>query len=201
MIGGIAGLKGLLGRRPIVVALAGPNGAGKTTFFDAHLSTTGLDFVNADDLSLSLSIDPYAAAELADSIRRQLVRERASFVFETVFSDPVGDKIAFLKETERAGYTVVLIFIGVSGANVSGERVAMRASQGGHDVPAPKLTARYPRVLRNLAQALEELPHIFVYDNSDLKRPYRPVAEKTEGGKVIPHKPVPVWLRPLLSRT
>jgi predicted ABC-type ATPase len=149
-------------------------------------------------LSLFLSIDPYAAAELADLIRRQLVRERASFVFETVFSDPVGDKIAFLKETESAGYTVVLIFIGVSGASVSGDRVAMRASQGGHDVPALKLAERFPRVLRNLARALEELSHVFVYDNSDLKQPYRPVAEKIESGKLILHKPVPKWLHPLL---
>ena len=31
------------------------------------------------------------------SLSRELVRQRESFVFETVFSDPVGEKVAFLK--------------------------------------------------------------------------------------------------------
>jgi hypothetical protein len=54
--------------------------------------------------------------------------------------------------------------------------------------------------LRNLARAFEELSYVFVYDSSDLKRPHRPVAEKTEGGKMILQKPVPAWLRPLLPK-
>jgi len=37
-----------LDRRPIVVAIAGPNGAGKSTFFEAHLKSSGLRFLNAD---------------------------------------------------------------------------------------------------------------------------------------------------------
>ena len=36
------------------MAIAGSNGSGKTTFFDAHLSETGLRFVNADELALEL---------------------------------------------------------------------------------------------------------------------------------------------------
>jgi len=47
---------------------------------------------------------------MANVLRRQLVEQRESFVFETVFSDPVGDKLAFLKEAEGSGYTVVLCF-------------------------------------------------------------------------------------------
>jgi hypothetical protein len=58
------------------------------------------------------------------------VQQRESFVFETVPSDPVGDKLAFLKEAARAGYTVVLRFIGISGPDVSEERVAMSVSPG-----------------------------------------------------------------------
>ena len=74
-----------------------------------------LRFVNADVLSREVGLDPYLAAQMADRVRRQLVAERESFVFETVFSDPVGDKLKFLKEAAEAGYTVVLCFIGISG--------------------------------------------------------------------------------------
>jgi len=93
-------LKGFpwLDERPIIVALAGPNGAGKTIFYHAHLKPAALRFVNADVLAHELNLEPYAAARTADALRRELVRLRESFIFETVFSDPVGDKLAFLKE-------------------------------------------------------------------------------------------------------
>jgi ABC-type cobalamin/Fe3+-siderophores transport system ATPase subunit len=81
------------------VALAGPNGAGKTTFYHAHLQPAALRFVNADVLARELELDAYAAARVAEALRRQLVEQRESFVFETVFSDPVGDKLTFLKES------------------------------------------------------------------------------------------------------
>ena len=87
--------------------------------------------MNADVLARELKIKPYDAAELANSIRRELIKQRESFVFETVFSDPVGDKLTFLKDAAADGYTVVLCFIGVSGPKGSEERVAMRVSQAG----------------------------------------------------------------------
>jgi len=184
--------------RPIIVALAGPNGAGKTTFYHAHLQPAGLRFLNADVLSTELRIDPYAAARLAGSLREELVRQRESFVFETVFSDPVGEKLAFLRAAAQAGYVAILVFIGTSGPDVSEQRVAMRVSQGGHDVPAEKLIARFPRTLVNLKAALRELPSVFVFDNSDLRTPFRLVAVFENGRPAKLHKPVPKWLRPLL---
>src|SRR5260370_4545531 len=111
-------------RRPISVAIAGPNGAGKTRFFHAHLASSGLRFVNADVLAAELAIDPYEAARLANALRRALVARAESFVFETVFSDPVGERITFLEEAVRCGYVVVLCYIGLSGPNQSAERVA-----------------------------------------------------------------------------
>jgi predicted ABC-type ATPase len=187
-----------LDRRPIVVALAGPNGAGKSTFYHAHLGRTGLRFVNADVLALSLEMDAYAAANKADALRRKLVELRESFIFETVFSDPVGDKLTFLKECEKAGYTALLIFIGISAPEISDERVAMRVAQGGHDVPANKIVERYPRVMSNLKRAFAELSNMRVYDNDDLKTPYRLVAGKDNRQKIELHEPTPQWLRVLL---
>ncbi len=190
----------VLDQRPIVVALAGPNGAGKTTFYHAHLQPAGLRLVNADVVARELNMEPYAAAKVADAIRRELARQRESFVFETVFSDPVGDKLSFLHEAAQAGYTVLLCFIGISGPKVSEERVAMRVSQGGHNVPSEKLTARYPRILTNLKAALRELQCVWVFDNDDLRTPFRLVAV-CEGGQImLLNRPVPGWLRKVLPR-
>lgn len=180
--------------RPIIVALAGPNGAGKSTFFQAHLAASGLYFLNADDLGRELQLDVSDAARLANALRVTLVEQRESFIFETVLSDPVGDKVEFLGRAAAQGYAVVLIFIGLDDPELSEQRVAMRVLQGGHDVPSEKLAARFPRTMQNLARAIRRLPHVLVYDNSDLANPFRKIAE-LHGGKTIDvHEPVPSWL-------
>ena len=184
-------------QRPIIVAVAGPNGAGKTTFFHAHLQRAALPFVNADALAREMDVDAYTAARLAESIRRELVERRESFVFETVFSDPVGDKVEFLKRASEAGYTVVVCFVGISGPDVSEDRVAMRVSQGGHDVPGDKLWSRYPRTMANLKIAIRQLPHVLVYDNDDLSTPYRQVAAFEQGRLIASSEPIPDWLKPV----
>ncbi len=183
-----------LDARPIVVAVAGPNGAGKTTFYEAHLQPAGLRFVNADELARELGLPAYEAAELAGRLRETLLEQRESFVFETVLSDPVGEKVAFLKKAAASGYTVVLCYIGLRSPAQSEERVAMRVLQGGHDVPGQKLSERFPRTLANLARAIRELPHVLVFDNSDLERPFRKVAEYEGGRRTEAHRPLPRWL-------
>lgn len=195
------GLSALLDQRPIVVALAGPNGAGKSTFYQAYLAKTGLRFVNADVLARVLDLDPYVAAERAEVLRRKLVELRESFIFETVFSDPVGAKLDFLKTTEDSGYTVVLVFIGVAAPAVSDERVAMRVLQGGHDVPLKKLIERFPRTMNNLKSALAELPNVWVYDHTDLNEGYRLVAKKENRQGIKLYKPTPRWLSHLLPES
>ena len=184
-----------LGAHPVIVALAGSNGAGKTTFYHVHLQRAGLRLVNADLLARELKLDAYAAARVAGALRLKLMEERESFVFETVFSDPVGEKLAFLQKAAARGYTVVLCFIGISGPETSEERVAMRVSQGGHDVPAEKLVARFPRTLANLKSAILSLPHVRIFDNNDLRTPFRELAIFEHGKQQILHEPVPEWLR------
>lgn len=192
------GVNEILDNRPLIVAVVGPNGAGKSTFYHAYLALSGLHFINADKIALELAVDAYTAAKLADVIRRQLVEQRDSFIFETVFSDPVGDKIAFLQEAERAGYCVVLFFIGISSRIVSEERVAMRVLKGGHDVPTRKIFERYDRVMANLQRSLHQLSNVRVYDNSDLRDPYRLVATRENGQSIQLHGVTPDWLSPLL---
>jgi predicted ABC-type ATPase len=182
-------------RRPVVVAIAGPNGAGKSTFFEAFLRPAGLRFLNADDLARELEIDAYDAAELANRLRQALVARRESFIFETVLSDPVGDKVRFLSDAAGAGYTIVLCFIGLDSARTSQARVAMRVLQGGHDVPSGKLVARYARTLKNLDRAIRALPFVHVYDNSDLGNPFRRIAAFEAGTPAYLANPLPKWFK------
>lgn len=189
-----------LDRRPAIVVLAGPNGAGKSTFYEAHLKACGLRFLNADVLAGELGIDAYQGAEVAAKLRQELAGQKESFIFETVFSDSAGDKLDFLKQAARQDYNVVMCFIGISGADRSEERVAMRVSQGGHDVPGEKLVARFPRTMANLNRAIRELPCVYLFDNDDLRMPYRLVATFLNGRQTFLAKSIPSWLkRPLKS--
>ncbi len=170
---------GFLDRRPVLVALAGPNGAGKTTFYHAHLKPAGLRFLNGDEIARELGIDAYEAARVVTELRQELVKQRESFIFETVFSDPVGDKLGFLREAAQCGYSVALCFI---------------VSQGGHDVAPEKLVSRFPRTLANLKRAIRELPDVLVFDNDDLRAAFRRVAVFDHGRLIWSATPAPKWL-------
>jgi len=174
----------LLDKRPSVIVLAGSNGAGKSTFYESFLADSGLRFVNADVLAQSLSVNAYEAAALASSLRSALVAQRESFIFETVLSDPIGEKVDQFAAYAALGYTVVLIFIQIDNPEQSIQRVAMRASQGGHDVPDEKLQARFERTRANLKLAIERLSYVIVYSNNDFAQPYKLVG-LYENGKSI----------------
>jgi predicted ABC-type ATPase len=176
------------------VAIAGPNGAGKSTFYESFLSQTGLYLVNADHIARSLGAEAYEASHVAERFCAELVAQQESFVWETVLSDPVGAKIAFLADAQARGYTVLLCFIGLDGAHVSDERVAMRVLQGGHDVPPEKIITRFPRSLANLRRAIAALKLVWVYDNSNLGNPFRKVAEFQDGTRIASFPPLPDWL-------
>lgn len=185
-------------RRPIVVALAGPNGAGKSSFYATYLKRSGLPFINADQIALAFGMDAYKAAELAQNFRASRLEQLDSFIFETVFSDPVGAKLEFLQGAQSLGYSVLLVFIGIDSPQTCEERVAMRVSRGGHDVPPEKVQQRYGRTMKNVKSAFVAIDNIRVYDNSDLDRPYRMVASREEGRSVRVYAPIPAWLKPLL---
>jgi predicted ABC-type ATPase len=182
----------------VLVLLAGPNGAGKTTFYYTFLQAVGLLYVNADLVAKELQIPAYEAAQVIGRVRAELLQQAQSFVFETVFSDPAGDKLAFLREAVHLGYNVIVIFIGLDRPETSETRVAMRASQGGHDVPTEKLYSRFPRTLANIRAAIYEMPMVVMFDNEDLMNPFRLVAIFKGGHVDFMARARPAWLKSLV---
>ena len=172
--------------KQLIVIVAGPNGAGKSTFVETFLKPTGILVVNPDEVAKGLSPDSpealaYEAARVADAWRRDLAARGVSFCMETVFSDPQGTKVDFLKACRSNGYTVVMVFIGLESADLSRGRIMERVEAGGHDVPDEKIVTRFPRTFANLRQALTFVDQAFLFDNSSADQPYRFVAEFRNG--------------------
>ena len=179
---------------PLLVMLAGPNGAGKSTFYEAHLEELGLPFLNADVLARATKLDAWRAAETIARIRDELIKGEKSFITETVFSDPLGEKVGVLAGASEAVFDVTLIYVGLESSDLSRDRVRARVAAGGHDVPPEKLAARYDRSLDNLERAITRLPRVLLYDNSSFASPHRFLAE-FQFGKLIRQGEgaVPAW--------
>ena len=188
----------------MLVVVAGSNGAGKSTFVDAFLRPIGLHVVNPDQIAKALAPDDpnimaYHAAQAANTVRHDLVARGESFCMETVFSDPEGAKLAFLRQAREQHYVVMLVFTGLDTGELAIARVVERVEAGGHDVPDDKILSRFPRTLENLTQALEFVDHAFLFDNSSAKEPFRFVAEFSNGALVRGSKRRPKWAVALLK--
>ncbi len=179
---------------PRLIFLAGPNGAGKTTYYRTFLRASGLLFLNADELTRTIGVPNTEAAKFADEARALFVANGESFITETVFSDPVGAKLDFLRRAIATGYEVQVHFIGITGADLSEARVMQRVAQGGHDVPSDRLERRFHQSLRNLAKAITFVPDVRVFDNSDTDHPFRLVLCTERSQITFRAHPLPEWL-------
>lgn len=151
--------------------------------------------MNADQITSALGISTTESSAAADNVRRHLIEERESLITETVFSDPVGAKLQFLRDAIALGYDVTLIYIGIADANLSEARVIQRVQAGGHDVPTDRLERRFTQSLKNLIEATAFVPTVQIYDNSDcIGRPFRLVLTIRHGAIEFEADPLPAWL-------
>ena len=155
-----------------IIVIAGPNGAGKTTFARRYLE--GLEgnrpFVNGDDIAARLNpANPASVAQTAGRMALRemdtLVAQRADFAVETTLS---GRGYARrIRGWQAAGYRVSVIYLRLSSADQTVERVAKRVSEGGHDIPESVARRRFNRSWSNFCDLYREIADDWrVYDNS-----------------------------------
>lgn len=103
----------------------------------------------------------------------QAMIRQVSFAVETVFSHwkdlgggKAESKIDLIEAMQHAGYFVLLIFVGLSNAQLSMARVATRAAQGGHTVDSLKLASRFPKTQKAIELAASVADATIMVDNS-----------------------------------
>lgn len=191
-----------LTKMPLAIVLAGHNGSGKSTMWRKRLSgQLQIPLVNADRMMLSILPEPGSDGALdvwAQTLRDtdeswmkvaqdgvqafvgHAMRAKVPFAMETVFSyweeQPDGtvlSKIDLIEDMQRAGYFVLLFFVGLTNVELSILRVQTRVAEHGHDVPTERLLRRFPKTQRAIATAAKVANAAIFTDNSrDIKQAF-----------------------------
>jgi predicted ABC-type ATPase len=157
---------------PRIIIIAGPNGAGKTTFAREFLPSEAAcpEFVNAD--LIAAGIAPFAPEAAALRAGRLMLQElerhfsaRTSFAFETMLAGRAY--LRQIKQWQKAGYRVKLIFLRLESAEQAIERVAQRVKQGGHHIPEDVIRRRFAAGQGNFEKFYAPLVDAWaLYDNA-----------------------------------
>ena len=156
---------------PEIYIIGGPNGAGKTTAALTVLPEIDcLHYVNADLIAGALS--PFAPEQVAVKAGRlllerinELAAANESFSFESTLASK--SFVQFLKHCKADGYVINLLYFWLNSPELAKQRVAIRVSQGGHNIPTEVIERRYYRSVKNLFELYLPLADYWtVFDNS-----------------------------------
>jgi predicted ABC-type ATPase len=193
-------------RGPTLIVIAGPNGSGKTSLTEKVLQHQWIDgcvYINPDNIARDVFGDwnsPDAvlqAARFAQSRRDKCLEHGESLAFESVLSTP--DKIDFIRRAKSSGYFIRLFFVGTSHPTINAARIAQRVMEGGHDVPIPKIIARYTKSIANCAVAAAFSDRAYVYDNSFDGEEPRLLFRTRDGEVVKVYHDVQEWARTIID--
>lgn len=192
--------------RPVICVVAGPNGSGKTSTTEKLLANEWAAdslYINPDNIAQEQfgdwnSLDAVMkAAKEATRLRYQCLKEKSSFVFETVFSSQ--EKLDFLRQAKIDGFFIRFFYVCTENPEINVLRIAQRYLDGGHEVPISKVFSRYYKSLALAAQAIQFVDRAYVYDNSRNNELPRLLYRTYEGSLYKQYvDDIPIWARFLL---
>jgi len=162
------------GTTPEIFVLAGVNGSGKSSIGGAWLRKRGGVYFNPDEVAeklastepnLSLTEASIRAWNRNKTLLERAINERSGYAFETTLG---GQTITdLLMKAIREECNVSVWYVGLASPEMCIDRVKLRVSLGGHDIPKDVLRMRYVNSPKNLVRLLPGLRQLMVYDNSE----------------------------------
>ena len=159
----------------ICYIIAGPNGAGKTTFAEEFLPVEAkcLNFINVDLIAAELNPScPEKVAIRAGKLMLQqidhCIQKGESFAFETTLSGRLY--IKKISNMKTKGYKIIVYFLKLASVDLAIERVKLRVSEGGHNVPIGDIERRFERSWANFQGVYRDLvDEWIIFDTSGHK--------------------------------
>jgi predicted ABC-type ATPase len=167
--------------------ISGPNGAGKTTASMTLLPEVWQcrEFVNADAIAVGLSpFNPDSMAIEAGKLMLKriddLLSQGETFAIETTLA--AKSYVNLIRRAKELEYSVSLLFLWLESPENAICRVALRVSEGGHNIPEDVILRRYYAGLNNLFQLFMPIvDYWMLVDNTRIPR-----VIVAEGGAEVP---------------
>ncbi len=166
---------------PNLYIIAGCNGAGKTTASYTVLPEmlNCKEFVNADEIAKGIS--PFQAEKASIDAGKimltriqELIKLQVDFSFETTLS--ARHFIKLINEAQNKGYFVTLVFFWLNSVDLAIQRVKIRVSEGGHNIPEDTIRRRYKTGISNLINKYISICDYWIIVNNS-EGPFSLIAE------------------------
>lgn len=161
---------------PNLYIISGCNGAGKTTASYTILPEmlNCKEFVNADEIAKGLSpFQPEKVSIEAGKIMlrriKELLFQKKDFAFETTLS--TRSFVGLIKQAKELGYRINLIYLWLDSVQLAIERVKMRVSEGGHNIPTETIIRRYFAGLNNFINLYRDKVDYWMLINNSKTEP------------------------------
>ena len=157
---------------PQLLIIAGGNGAGKSTFskdlssvdafiFDADKEIAKIEerYPGLPAESISYAVDQY----FLDCVDSALTNSR-DFTIETNFRD--AGLMNIVNRFQENGYTISMVYLGLSDIQQSMDRVTARVAGGGHFVDTDSIRYNFEEGLKNLVYFADRFDNVEFIDAS-----------------------------------
>jgi predicted ABC-type ATPase len=186
--------------RPTFWIVAGPNGSGKSSLYgntEIEAFDQSVWIINPDLLTQRIQhVEklPLDEANIQAVVRIEAwleasIRAHQTVGVETVLSTEKYRRLVL--DAKRRQFELRLIFVMLSSPDLNVQRVRLRVSKGGHDVPEAKIRERWTKSLGQLPWFWDQADQAVIYDNSGAVP--RLIGRKQLGAIVIdPQAPEPL---------
>jgi len=197
--------------------ITGSNGAGKSTVGGDYLPKeiqTQYSIFDGDKLFMQKRKELFGTVTKSHKEARNLAYEWLVQEFESLVEEALNNRQTFVyeghftndstwdvpKRFKANGYTLNLIFFGLSNPDLSELRVIDRAKEGGHYVPRFEIESNFFGNLKKLDQYFDILDTLNVVDTSETEHTL--LFSMTNGNVTfcLPYDKLPNWVHQHLPR-
>ena len=95
---------------------------------------------------------------------KELLKDDETFAFETTLASRTFVK--FIEDAKRKGYETTILFLWLSNVELAIERVKIRVTEGGHNIPEETIIRRYNRGLSNFFKLFKQKIDNWIFVNN-----------------------------------